>query len=168
MKELPLPCLRTGLSSSDVYEYFYFLPIHLLASEPLGIQRSPAVVRTSIRHPWTRVLHSEIFPPSNVLPSPLRAPLLLEGKMRSPSCLQPETGGDLNFQKRIQVHTSGPTMDDISCRRTSGGHRAVRSWLAAWPGRPPQGAASELILHVMASSLPFPEFLASLTAHTFR
>lgn len=42
------------------------------------------------------------------------------------------------------------------------------SWQAAWPGLPPQGDACELILHVMASSLPFPEFLASLTAHTFR
>lgn len=88
--------------------------------------------------------------------------------MRSTSYLQPETGGDLYFQKRIQVLTNGPAMDDISCQRTSGGHRAVCSWLAAWPGLPPQGAASELILHVMASSLPFPEFLASLTAHTFR
>lgn len=35
-------------------------------------------------------------------------------------------------------------------------------------GLPPQDAALELFLYVIASSFPFPEFLASLTVHTFR
>lgn len=42
--------------------------------------------------------------------------------------------------------------------------------LGRQPGQelPPQDAAPELIFHVIASSIPFPEFLASLTAHVFR
>ena len=46
--------------------------------------------------------------------------------------------------------------------------RGVCSWQAALGGLPPQGAAPELILCVIALSRPLPGFLASLTAYTFR